>query len=123
MAKDPRTRSSAREGTQAVKVFFRPQFWKDVEETMVYLAGEASESTAVRWQEAVMKSVARIVENPGRGHPRRDLKPECIRALSAPPFHRHLVFYRWDAEKSEIEFYRVRHGAMNLPPLFEAGKE
>jgi len=111
-----------REGAQAVKVLFRPEFWNDVEETMVYLAGEASESTALRWQDAVMKSVAGIAENPGRGHPRRDLKPEGIRALSAPPFRRYLIFYRWNVEKGEIEFFRVKHGAMNLPPLFESSK-
>ena len=105
-----------------MKVLFRPEFWKDAEETMVYLAREASEPVALRWRDAVMEAVARIAENPGRGHLRRDLKPEGIRALSAPPFHRHLVFYIWNAEKKEIEFLRVKHGAMNLPILFEPGK-
>lgn len=90
---------------------------------MFYLAREASEATALRWRDAVMRTVARIAENPGRGHPRRDLKPEGIRALSTPPFHRHLVFYFWDMETEEVEFYRVKHGGMNLPRLFESANE
>lgn len=90
---------------------------------MVYLGQEVSEQIAFRWWDAVMETVARIAENPGRGHPRRDLKPEGIRALAVPPFHRHLVFYRWNVEKEQIEFLRVKHGAMNLPPLFESGKD
>lgn len=106
-----------------MKVLFRPQFWKDVDETMVYLAQEASEATAEQWHDAVMRSVARIAENPGRGHPRRDLKPEGIRALSIRPFHRHLIFYRWSMYKEEIEFFRVKYGGMNLPRLFESGQE
>ena len=104
-----------------MKVLYRPEFWADVEETMVYLAREASEKLAVKWQHAVRNGVDRIIENPGRGHLRRDLKPEGVRAISVPPFHKHLIFYRWSDGDRELEFYRVRHGAMNLPPLFEFG--
>jgi plasmid stabilization system protein ParE len=123
MAKGSAARVAAREGTQAVNVLFRPEFWKDVEETMFYLAREASESIAIQREEAVIKTVARVAENPGRGHPRGDLKPEGIRALSTAPFRRHLVFYRWNLENDEIEFYRVKHGAMNLTILFGSGKD
>ncbi|HXP62618.1 MAG TPA: type II toxin-antitoxin system RelE/ParE family toxin [Dongiaceae bacterium] len=104
-----------------MKVLYRPEFWADVEETMVYLAREASERVALKWQDAVKSGVDKIIGNPGRGHLRRDLKPEGVRAISVPPFHKHLIFYRWSQEGNEIEFYRVRHGAMNLPLLFESG--
>jgi len=105
-----------------VKILYRPAFWEDVEDTMVYLARESSERLAVKWQEAVIAAVERIIKNPGRGHLRIDLHPEGIRALSMPPFRKHLIFYRWDARGRELEFYRLRHGAMNLPFLFASGE-
>ncbi len=88
---------------------------------MSYLAREASERVARKWQQAVQKTVERIIANPGRGHPRRDLKPEGIRAISVPPFRKHLLFYRWSEADLTLEFYRVRYGAMNLPPMFPPG--
>ena|GEM_PF-482067 len=106
-----------------MRVVYRPEFWNDVEETMVYLAREASEKLALRWQDAALKGVNKVIKNPGRGHLRRDLKPEGVRSLSITPFSKHLIFYRWDPEKKEIEFYRIRHGAMNLPPLFEFSED
>jgi len=105
-----------------VNVLYRPEFWTDVEETMVYLARDASEKLAIKWQDAVRIGVGKIVKNPGRGHLRRDLKPEGLRAVSLPPFHKHLIFYRWSEADNSVEFYRVRHGAMNLHPLFEFGE-
>jgi len=100
-----------------VKVLYRPAFWQDVEEIMVYLAREGSDRLALRWEGALMHGVDKIIKNPGRGHPRRHLKPKGIRALSMPPFGKHLIFYRWDETATVVEFYRVRHGAMNLTPL------
>lgn len=104
-----------------MRILYRPAFWRDVEETIVYLSREASIKVAIRWQDAAMKGVSRIINNPGRGHLRRDLKPEEIRALTIPPFHNHLIFYRWTVSKNELEFYRIRHGAMNLPRIFDFG--
>lgn len=95
----------------------------DVEETMFYLAREASEPLAIRWQHAVKHGVDKIIQNPERSHLRRDLKPDGVRAVSVPPFHKHLIFYRWSDGDNELEFYRVRHGAMNLPLLFEFGSD
>lgn len=106
-----------------MRVLYRPSFWKDVEEIMVYLAREASEGLALKWQDAAIRGVNKIIKSPGRGHLRLDLKPAEVRALSIPPFHKHLIFYRWTATKNEVEFYRIRHGAMNLPPLFELSAE
>lgn len=106
-----------------MRVLYRPAFWRDVEEIMVYLTRDASEGLALKWQDAALDGVNRIIKNPGSGHLRNDLKPAGVRALSMPPFHKHLIFYRWTATKNEVEFYRIRHGAMNLPPLFELGGE
>ncbi len=86
---------------------------------MIYLAREASETLAIKWQRAVRNGVDKIIHNPGRGHLRCDLKPEGVRAISVPPFHKYLIFYRLSTSENKLEFYRVRHGAMNLPPLFE----
>jgi plasmid stabilization system protein ParE len=88
---------------------------------MVYFAREASEQLALKWKDAAISGVNRIIKNPGRGHLRTDLKPEGMRALAIPPFNKHLIFYRWSA--SEIEFYRIRHGAMNLPSLFKFSRK
>ena len=85
---------------------------------MVYLARESSEKLAVSWQDAAINAVERIIRNPGCGHLRIDLRPAEIRALSMRPFRKYLVFYRWDLEGRELEFYRIRHGGMNLSPLF-----
>jgi len=90
---------------------------------MAYLAREASERMALRWEDAAVKGVNKIIMNPGRGHLRRDLRPAGVRALSIPPFHKHLIFYRWTVAQNEVEFYRIRHAAMNLPPLFELSRE
>src|SRR5882724_3187992 len=101
MAGNSKARASTGAGAETVKVLYRPEFWKDIEETMVYLAREVSEKLAVKWQQSIKTCVDRIIENPGRGHFRRDLKPEGMRALSVPPFHKHLVFYRWSDATGE----------------------
>jgi plasmid stabilization system protein ParE len=85
---------------------------------MTYFAREASEEMALKWQDAAVRGATRIIKNPGCGHLRRDLRPAGVRALSIPPFRKHLIFYHWVAAENKIEFYRVRHGAMNLPALF-----
>jgi plasmid stabilization system protein ParE len=101
-----------------VRVLYRPQFWSDLEETLFYFARESSEKTALKWDAAVRKIVERIIANPGRGHWRRDLRPGRIRAHSVKGFEKYLVFYRWSESDDELEFLRVKHGAMNLPSLF-----
>jgi plasmid stabilization system protein ParE len=67
VAADSAARAPSGKGKQTVKVLYRPEFWADVEETVVYLAREASESLAVRWQHPVKSGVDKIIENPGRG--------------------------------------------------------
>lgn len=104
-----------------MKVFYRPKFDGDIEEIIVNLAREASERVALRWRDGVRATVERIVQNPGRGHPRPDLKPDGLRAGSVVGFESYLVFYRWAEREEVIEFFRVKHGGMNLlcaPPNY-----
>jgi toxin ParE1/3/4 len=63
--------------------------------------------------EATLQSLART---PGLGRPRfpRHKKLAGIRSWRVePPYHRHLIFYRFDEELLMAE--RVIHGSRNLP--------
>ena len=99
-----------------MKTVYRPQFWRDLEEGVAYLAGNASSEVATRWHEEVLASVGRVERLPELGRLRQDLNPPGIRSLVLRRFPRYLLFYRLDADT--IEILRVKHGMMDLPQLF-----
>jgi plasmid stabilization system protein ParE len=99
-----------------VSVVYRPQFWLDLEAGVAYLAEKASPEIASRWHEEVMATVRRVENQPGLGRLRRDLTPPGIRSLIVRRYPRYLLFYGWHA--GVIEILRIKHGAMDLPPLF-----
>lgn len=104
-----------------MKVIFRPQFWRDLEEGVAYLADKASPNIAQRWHEEVMETVGRVKGQPGVGRVRHDLTPPGIRSLILHRYPRYLLFYRWDADV--VEILRVKHGRMHLPALFDPSKK
>src|SRR5688572_12577788 len=65
----------------SVRTVFRPQFWLDLEDGVVYLAEKASAEIAVSWHQEVMATVSKIERQPDLGRLRRDLRPEGIRSL------------------------------------------
>jgi toxin ParE1/3/4 len=95
---------------------YRPQFMADVEECADYLAAEAGESVAVAWFQALKQALEHIQQVPKIGRVRYDLPMPEIRTLNLLKYPNYLVFYR--VEKETIELLRIRHGMMNLPPLF-----
>jgi plasmid stabilization system protein ParE len=97
--------------------FYRPQYYADVEAGVAYLAREASARVALRWVEALEKTLARLDSQPGLGRRRTDLTPPGVRSLSVDDFPRYLLFYIWHQDQEAIEIIRVRHGMMNLPLL------
>ena len=99
-----------------MKLVYRPFFFADVTECADYLAGEAGESVAAAWYEALKKAVQHIEKTPEIGRLRHDLPMAGIRTLNLRKYPKYLVFYR--LENGEIELLRVRHGMINLPELF-----
>ena len=100
-----------------MKTLFRPQFWFDLEEGVVYLAEKASADIATSWHEEVMAAVKKIERQPDLGRIRHELRPDGIRSLVLRRYPRYLLFYRLDGDT--IEILRIKHGMMNLPPLFD----
>jgi toxin ParE1/3/4 len=100
-----------------VNVIFRPQFWRDLEAGVAYLAERASPDVAHQWHDEVMLTVKRVETQPGLGRPRRDLSPPNIRSLIVRRYPRYLMFYRW--HEDTVEIMRIKHGMMDLPQLFD----
>ena len=96
----------------------RPLFLVDVEETADYLFTEAGEATALRWKDALKRTLALLREFPEIGRLRSDLPMKDIRTFQLKDFPNWLVFYR--IADNHIEFLRVKHGMMHLPGLFES---
>lgn len=101
-----------------MKVIYRPIWYADIADGVNYLAEQASPAIALRWDAAVSKTVGMIVSAPGIGRRRPALSLDHVRSLSVDrPFSRWLIFYQ-DLPEAVV-FLRIKHGAMNLPALFE----
>ena len=99
-----------------MKTVFRPQFWIDLEAGVAYLAKKASPEIALGWHQEVMATVRRVEELPDVGRLRRELKPPGVRSLVLRRYPRYVLFYLW--QEDEVEILRIKHGMMDLPPLF-----
>ena len=101
-----------------MKTRIRPRAWLDIEETMTHLKEKAGLDAGARFYDKVRASVARLADYPEIGPMRQDLEPAGIRSWHvARPFENWLIFYRISGDYLEI--LRIKHGAMNLPALFE----
>lgn len=85
---------------------------------------EAGEDLARRYLVAVDNTLEKLSRFLDSGHVRRFPQPELhgIRSfLVERPFHRHLVFYRFD--DLHVDVWRIIHGARDLPKrLLEPAK-
>jgi len=104
-----------------MRTVYRPQFYLDYENVLTYLASAASAETALRWEKALMDTLALLADHPGLGRRRSDLTPEGLRSLPLNEFSKYLLFYRWDQTEDVLEVFGVIHGAMNLPAIFGTG--
>ncbi|MBC8102600.1 MAG: type II toxin-antitoxin system RelE/ParE family toxin [Cytophagales bacterium] len=97
---------------------FSPESLDDISEILDYLDENASPVVALRFYEAVQKSVASIEEMPGIGALRDFNRPvlQGMRMFVISEFSNHLIFYREASET--IEIVRVLDGRRNLPALF-----
>jgi toxin ParE1/3/4 len=99
-----------------MKLIFSSVFEADFAAGVEYLAREASEEIATRWEIAIYRAVAQLQKHPQLGRLRRDLNPSGIRTFNVKVFPRYLIFYT--VRDQELILLRVRHGAMNLHALF-----
>jgi len=91
----------------------RPRFLLDLAEELTWLKDKAGANVAERWYDALLVTVQFIQKNPFVGRERKDLSPAGIRSWRVRGFPRWLIFYGVSA-KTEVVFYRVRSGTMNL---------
>ena len=99
-----------------MKLIFSSVFETDFASGVEYLAREASEEIATRWEKSIYRTIELLQKNPQLGRLRRDLRPDGIRTFGVKDFPRYLVFYT--AREKELVLLRVKHGAMNLHALF-----
>jgi toxin ParE1/3/4 len=101
-----------------MRVGIRPEAWLDIEETVNYLNEKSGSEPALEFYRLAKKTIKDLARQPRMGRPRRDLKPPGIRSWRvAPPFDKWLIFYQLTGEALEI--LRLKHGATDLPTLFE----
>lgn len=99
-----------------MKLVFSSVFETDFAGGVEYLAREASEEIATRWENSVYGTIAQLQKHPSLGRLRRDLHPPGIRTFSVKDFPRYLIFYT--TREKELVLLRIKHGAMNLHALF-----
>jgi toxin ParE1/3/4 len=91
-------------------------FWADLERRVDWYRDHAGPEIAGRFVSAAQSTLTALCRTPGLGRPRFKTWPELsgIRSFRIqPPFHRHLIFYRFDATSLFAE--RLVHGARDLP--------
>jgi plasmid stabilization system protein ParE len=91
-------------------------FWADLLRQVDWYREMAGSGVAEGYVNAVESALQALAKSPGLGRPRflgsADLAG--IRSWRVePPFHRHLIFYRFDGETLMAE--RIIHGARDLP--------
>ena len=98
-----------------MELTIRPRFYLDIEEEVENLARRATPDTAVRWHNAVERTIRQLSLHPRIGRERLDLKPSGIRSWRVDRFRRWLIFYRICDRK--LILLRVRYGMMDLTAL------
>lgn len=91
-------------------------FLTDLRKQVDWYQKHATPEVAERYVDAVEATVRKLADTPGLGRVRFPGWPELagIRSLCAQrPYHRHLIFYRFDEQNLLAE--RVIHGARDLP--------
>ncbi|HXR06257.1 MAG TPA: type II toxin-antitoxin system RelE/ParE family toxin [Candidatus Acidoferrum sp.] len=91
-------------------------FWADALKQIDWYRENASPEVAEGYVNALEATLQALAKTPGLGRPRFQSWPELAGIRSwriERPFHRHLIFYRFDKEILMAE--RVLHGARDLP--------
>jgi toxin ParE1/3/4 len=91
-------------------------FWDDLVTQVDWYREKASPEVAERFVNAIQATLQTLAATPGIGRLRFAHWPELNGIHSWPverPYHRHLIFYRFDDEALYAE--RVIHGARDLP--------
>ncbi len=91
-------------------------FWADLEKRVDWYRDHASSEVAERFVDAVQATLEILVQTPTMGRDRFAEWPELAGLRSYrvhQPFHRFLIFYRFDGENLLAE--RLIHGARDLP--------
>jgi toxin ParE1/3/4 len=91
-------------------------FLADLRRQVDWYRDHASLEIAERYVNAVEAALGKLAETPGLGRPRFRDRPELAGIHSWPalrPYHRHLIFYRYDCQTLWVE--RIIHGARDLP--------
>lgn len=95
----------------------RPRAWLDIEETIIYLRDHADIETGVRFWQQTQNTFTFLAQQPEIGRQRPDLKPFGLRSWRVNGFEKWLIFYTIGG--SEMEIFRVKHGMIDLPKVFE----
>jgi plasmid stabilization system protein ParE len=91
-------------------------FFADLQRQVDYYRGHAGSDIALAYVDAVEATLHQLAASPGIGRPRFRNWPELAGMRSwrvQRPYHRQLIFYRFDDEKLFAE--RIIHGARDLP--------
>jgi toxin ParE1/3/4 len=91
-------------------------FWADMLKQLDWYRDNAGADVASRYVDAVQITVEKLAAQPDLGRLRFGNFAELkgIRSVRVqPPYHRHLLFYRFDRKTLFAE--RVIHGARDLP--------
>jgi toxin ParE1/3/4 len=91
-------------------------FWTDLLNQVDWYRAKAGPEVAESYVNAVETTLQTLAQNPETGRPRFQSRPEMagIRSWRVNrPFHRHLIFHRFDDETLIAE--RIVHGARDLP--------
>jgi toxin ParE1/3/4 len=91
-------------------------YWTDLEQRVDWYRDHAGPEIAERFVSAAQSTLTALCRTPGLGRRRFENRPQLcgVRSFRVErPFHRHLIFYRFDATSLFAE--RLIHGARDLP--------
>ncbi len=105
-----------------MNVRIRPLADRDIDGHVAYLAQEAGGAVALRFLDAMERTLTSLVEQPALGSPRLFDEPrlEGMRVLPVAGFRKVLVFYVTSGDA--IEVVRVLHGSRDIPRIFRTGE-
>jgi plasmid stabilization system protein ParE len=86
-----------------------------IEQADYYRQG-LDDSLALRWESAVDSAMHSLLNMPERGTPCRFRSPSLVgmRWIFVPGFPKHMLFYRYSADKQIVLVVQVLHGARNV---------
>jgi len=99
-----------------VNLIFSSVFESDFAELAGYFQEQGGTTVSLKFEESFCRLTELLLQNPGLGRLRRELKPDAIRSYAVPQFRNYLLFYQVAGQ--DLIFLRVRFGGMDLPALF-----